>query len=150
MLLAEYTRRELLFSIAGDDRDGGLGDDRSMVERSRYEVHRAAVNAYSSLQGTAVRVEARESRQQGRMDVQHAATIAPHERLRQHAHETCKDDEIRRVTIDFAREGGIEFGSISVAVVVDDSSRNAVSPCSRKAAHIGDIADYGCYRCRQA
>src|SRR3546814_13504044 len=78
----------------------GLADDRPAVDLLADIVDAAAVQLHAGGQGAGVGVETWKQRQQGGMDVDHAALPVAHEAGRHHAHEAGEADaraEERRV-----------------------------------------------------
>ena len=64
MLARQHARRERLFGVVGQDRHHRLRNDRTMVQAVGHEVHRSTSDLASRLDRTAMRVQARERRQQ--------------------------------------------------------------------------------------
>ena len=79
VLVREHPRGERLLGVVGSTGTTAWIDDRPVVEIGGDEVHRRAAHLAAGLDRPPVRVQARERRQQRRMDVEHAAFVAAHE-----------------------------------------------------------------------
>lgn len=142
VLLVQHSRRERLLGVAAQHRDGGLDDDRAMVEVGCDEVHRAAVDTHAVVQGSRMRVEAAVGWQQRRVDVDQSAVIARHETRAEDAHETRQHHEIRMEGVDEPGQRGIEALAIRVVAVLDDGGRDAARLRDLQPAGIGAVADH--------
>src|SRR4051812_44051222 len=74
--------------------EGLLGDDRARVDALVDEVDRDPGDLNPVLQGLLHRPQPGERRQQRRVDVDHPASEAPHEVVRQDLHESGQDDQV--------------------------------------------------------
>ena len=90
-----HPRGERLWAVAGQHRDCGLADDRTVVERLGDEVDRAAGVAVRVRQRLCMGVEAAVVRQQRGVDVEHPAVPLRDESGGQDAHVTRQCDELR-------------------------------------------------------
>ena len=72
VFLTLNARCKRVFVVAGQYREPGLYDCRAAVEFLGHEMHAAAVLALAGLEHAPVRVQPAVSRQQGRVDVEHA------------------------------------------------------------------------------
>ena len=107
------------------DRRHRLDDDRPGVDLGPGEMHRAAGEAAAGGEHTLMGLEAREGRQQGRMDVDHPVRPVLEERRRQDPHEACVADEVDAVGMQHAGEVGLEALAVGVALVRHDHGRDA-------------------------
>lgn len=144
VLLREHALSERGFVIARQHGNGSLDDDRAVVERGRYEVHRAAVQPHARRERLAMCVQARKCGQQRRMDVHHPSGVTRDEALAQDAHEPGESDPIGRVTIDAFGERRIEVGARRESTVIERLDRNACCPRDVEAGRLRVVAQYGC------
>ncbi len=79
MFRLEDARREQIFIVIILHRDGSLGHDGAVIELLFHEVHRAAADLHTMLQGLALGVKTGERGQQGRMDIENALRIGADE-----------------------------------------------------------------------
>src|SRR5215211_79236 len=84
----------------------------------------AAVDAHAGLERPPVRVEAREQRQQRRMDVQHPSGPAVDEPRRQDAHEAGTAEELDAMRQKLPIERALEGLALRISLVVDDCGCN--------------------------
>src|SRR5512139_1007337 len=90
-----------------------------------------------------VRVESRERREQGGMNIQETPRVALHEGLGEYAHETREHDEIGRVAVDDLGERRIERRAGVEALVIHDLDRDPAAPRVVESVRIGSIRDDG-------
>ena len=90
MFLGQYALCKCVLIVAGQHRDGGLYDDRTMIQLRRYKMHGGPVYFHSAGQRLTMRMQAGECRQQRRMNVDDASRVALDESLAEYAHETCQ------------------------------------------------------------
>src|SRR5437867_10070544 len=79
MLLLEDPLRERLYRVFIEQWNAALEDDRTMIDPFVHEVDRAAGEADAVIESLFLGVEAREGRQQGRVDVHHPTAPLSHE-----------------------------------------------------------------------
>ncbi len=87
---------ERFFGVAGQDRDGLLGDDRAAVERVVDEVDRNARDLDSCGERVAHAVRTGERRQQRRVEVDHPARERGQHRRPRDPHVARQNDQLRR------------------------------------------------------
>ncbi len=80
--------------VAGQDRDGLLGDDRSAIERRVDEMDRAAGDRHPVREGVSDRVRAREGRQQRRVRVEDPPGERGEHRRPDDPHVAGEDDDV--------------------------------------------------------
>ncbi len=103
--------------VAGQHRNGALGDDRPVVEHRGDEMHGAAMPLHALGQGLGMGMQTGEGRQQRRMDVDDAAVEMAHEIGAQHPHEAGQQDVVGRQGVQPCPQGGVEgFAAVEVAV----------------------------------
>ena len=94
MLGAQNPSRQACLIVTGTGWHNRLGDDRSSVDLRANEVHGATGEAHTRRQRLTLRVEAGESRQQRRVDIDHSVAPRVHERSVQDAHEPRQTDQL--------------------------------------------------------
>lgn len=120
--------RKRIGVVGRQNRDDGLADDRASVKHGRHEVYGRAVHAATRINSALMRVEAREKRQKGRMNVENLPLELRDEALRQNAHEAREHDHGRLVAADDVREFGFKGLARIVGLVVHGDGVDARSP----------------------
>ncbi|MNN25377.1 hypothetical protein D3C81_1388490 [compost metagenome] len=87
-------------------------------------------------------MESRETGQQRRVDIQHAARVMLHELGRQNAHEARQHNEIGLVRVDGIAHRRIKTGTIGVLLVVHHARGNAVFRRKRQTAGVGTVRQH--------
>ena len=114
-----------------------------MIDVVGDEMHRAAVNSDPVGKRAGVRVEAGIRRQKRGMDVDHPPCVSIDECFRQNAHETGKDDQVRRMYVDGCRERIFERIAVGIRSMVDRHRRYGAIGGDRQARRVGPVADDG-------
>jgi len=96
----------------------------------------------TGIKHTLVRIEARVSRQQGRVDIQDLALVVLDEPRAQNAHETGENQQVRRKLIKFRSNRAIEGFTIVEIAMLDAGGLDAGLPRAREAIRIGAIAEH--------
>src|SRR5687768_16266833 len=94
MFDSEHTGRQRRFCVIRPYLDCLLQDERPRIHFRHDEVYRRAVPFHFRLERAAVGVEALELRQQGWMDVEHAALPFADEIAGEDSHETGEADDL--------------------------------------------------------
>jgi len=142
MLLQQHPSREPSWIIRGEDWYPCLNNKRATVEFSGDEVDGCAVYWITGLKHPLVGVEAAITRQQRRMDIEHAALPPFDERGRQDAHEAGEGDQPRRLLAQQFGERGVIVGSACEAAVAEDLRWDASALCSLEPIGISLVADH--------
>src|SRR5215204_6296140 len=103
---------------------------------------RAAVDAHAGLERPPMRVEAREQRQQRRMDVQHPPGPAVDEPRRQDAHEAGKAEELDAMRQKLLVERTLEGLALRIGLVVDDRGCDPGGRRPREAFRVRPVRDH--------
>lgn len=148
MFLLQHALGKGLRVVILPDRHACLCDDRSGVEFRRDPVHAGAVLGVAGLQRPGMRIQAAVLRQQGRVNVDHAACVSLDEFGRQHAHEAGQGDQFRPVAGDGFGQRRFEFGAPGKRPArqhrgVDGPFRGAFEAGGRT------VGDHGMHRDRQ-
>src|SRR5258708_24259019 len=101
MLLFENPCRQRLDRILIQHRDGRLDEDWPRVEALVHEMNRASGDLHSMLQCLVLGVEPRESRKQGRMNIQDTLRVLSDEISAQQAHETSHANQLDPIFLQF-------------------------------------------------
>jgi len=105
------------------------------------EMDRASGELDAGRERLALRMETGKGRQQGRMDVDQAALVVPHEGFRQHPHEAGQNYQIGPMPVDLLRQGGIEFDPVRMQAVIHHDGGHAVGSGDIQARSPGLVAD---------
>ena len=95
MLRLEHSRGEARLVVALENRNRGLGDDRTGIHFGTDEMDRTAADPNTGRERAGVGVQSRESGQQGRMNVDHPVVPAFDEPWSEQAHEPGEADQPR-------------------------------------------------------
>jgi hypothetical protein len=141
VLAREDAQAQGLLVVAGQDGDGGLRDDGTGVGAAIDQMHGAAGDPHAVLEGLTLRVDAREGRQERRVDVDDVHREGVEHHVREQAHEPCQDDPFGPVGAQGLHHGRVEGATALVMRVIDDDGRNAggARPVDRPGA--GDVRD---------
>ena len=88
-------------------------------------MHGAAMPLVSRIERTLVGIEAGVLGQQGRVNIENPAAVVGDEPGTQDAHETGKDDEFRRIAVEFGGYGAVEGLAVRERPMFDDRGGNA-------------------------
>ena len=103
-------------------------------------MHGRAVHLHARLESPPVRIEALESRQQGRVDVENSTLPLLDETGGQQPHEAGKTDDIDAMLFKHGLQGALEGCAVlSESGVVDDLGGYSIGPCDHEAARIRTI-----------
>lgn len=94
MFLNEDPRRKHIGRIVWPDRDSRLQNDGAGVKFVRHQVHGRAADLHPMLNGLRLCINARERRQQGRMDVEDRVRKRIEQSLTHQSHETGKAHQL--------------------------------------------------------
>ena len=90
-----------------------------------------------------MRIEAFESRQQGRVDVENSMLPLLDETCGQQPHEAGKTDDVDAVLFKHGLQGALEGRAVfAVGGVVDDLGGYSIGPCGHEPARIRTIRDH--------
>jgi hypothetical protein len=89
VFLRKNPRGKSVRIVSGQHGDGSLSQNRALIHHSRHKVYRAAMQPASSGQRPFMRIKTGESRQQGRVNIQHPPRPAIHQ-------ERCKQTHVPR------------------------------------------------------
>ena len=95
MFLRQHARRQAVLAIVSQHRHRGLRHDRSVIEVGGHEMDRRAMQLDAGHQRLAMGREAGKTRQQRRMNIEHAARIMGDERRRQDPQEARQHHQVR-------------------------------------------------------
>ena len=150
MLDIEHAIGEHLGGIAIQHRHTALGNDRAVVEHRRDEMHGAAMGAHPCGNRLRMGVQTRKSRQQRRMNVDHAPGIPLDESRREHAHEACKQHIIGLVTVHFLRQRSVERVAAGELPMIKRRRGNTLRPRPIQPRRVKTAGDDGGDRGRPA
>ena len=94
MLGRQHPSGEARLVVAGQNRYGGLADQRPLIDAVDHPVNAAAMLAHACGEGLAMGVQAGESRKQGRVDIDHPTRPRSDEIGCQHPHVASKSYEL--------------------------------------------------------
>lgn len=114
-----------------------------MIQFGNNEMDRGAVDTYPGRQGLAMGMEAFESRQQRRVNVEHAPVIVSHQVLGEYAHESRQQNKIRLVAGQGLGKLLIEEQAIGVGCRVHDIHCNTGLKCDGQTGCMLSTADDG-------
>jgi hypothetical protein len=141
VLLAQDARGKRLGGVVVADRNRGLDDDGSVVEKLVDEVDRASAHLHAVLQSLVLGVETGEGRQQRRMDIQDALGKLAHEVSRQQAHEARQADQVHLPPAQFGHHHAVVHFAVQ-PFRGDAHGRDAAPPRDLEPRGLGAIGDH--------
>ena len=90
MLLRQNTGGQFGGAVAGEHRHNRLPPDRSMVQFGCHFMNRGTGKSATGIDSALVGMQARERREERRVDIEQAALVERHEGGRQDAHEASQ------------------------------------------------------------
>ena len=121
----------------------GLGNDGAMVELGSDEMNRCADELAALRQRPGMGIQAGKSRQQGRVDIQHAAGVMADKARREDTHEPCQYQQMRLETVNHALQFGIECSPPVKSPMVDHRRGDAMACGEFKSSRVRAVADHG-------
>ena len=115
MFLFEDAFRQRFRRVFVEHRHHGLLHDRTGIEPLIHEVHGAAGELYTMLDSLELRVQTRESRQQGWMDIENAMRVFADEMAAENAHEPGQAYQVHAVPAKFVDKTAIIDFAVEVA-----------------------------------
>ena len=115
VLLLKDAGGESVGVVSGKDGDGFLEEDDAVVELLVDEVDGASNDVDAVVEGLLLGVEAREGRQQRRMDVQNAVGEGLNEFTREQAHVSSEADEIDVMLVEAGDDFGVMLSALASA-----------------------------------
>ena len=112
MFLHQNPRRQIIWRVAGHNRNGGLAQNRPVIQRCRDLVHCAAVLGIACLERAGVGVQPFIPWQKRGMDIDHSTGPGIGKSASQLAHETRKANDIWRMRHQTRGQFVFESGAI--------------------------------------
>src|SRR6185312_4923828 len=127
--------------VAGQNRHGGLHDDRPVIHLGAYEMHGAADEAHAFGERARMRIEAGEGGEQRGMDVDHPVAPMIDEARGQQPHEAGEADELDARRFERLGERRLESFAARIVAMGDDGAGDAGALRVIETAGIGAVAD---------
>src|SRR6266567_461739 len=127
--------------IGVENRNGALKNDDSVIEVLIDKMDGAPGQFHAVVKSLLLRVEAGESRQQRRVDVEDAIGEGGDELGGEEAHVAGEADQFDAVTLQAGQHVGIVLGALA-ALGDEDFSGQAEFEGGAKAGGVGDVGDY--------
>ena len=109
VLFDENPRGQRLGRVVSADGHGRLEHDGTGVELARYQVHRRSRDSYAVVECLTLRFDARERRQERRMDVQNRVGERVQQRRADQPHESREADQPDAAAQELLRNGAVEL-----------------------------------------
>lgn len=147
MFLLKDTPTERFFGILSEHFHCSLRKDRPGIKTLIHIVDRAAGNFDAILKSLLLRMQAREARQQRRMDIQNPACIGRNEIFTQQSHVPGQTDEIHARLFQNRNYLTIKICPL-YAFGIESKNRQTLFVCIDQPGSIGNIRDHASNLCR--
>ena len=143
MLFNQHALLKRLFSIVFQHRHHRLRHDRTVIQRGGDEMYGRSMHLDSGRQRLPMRCHAWKTRQQRRMDIEHASSIMLDACCRQNTHESGQHNQIRRKTINHGAQRSVELFAIRIVFISHDSRCNSMAGGKLQTFSVGAVANHG-------